>query len=347
VVTTEKRALRVLRSALPHVRVRVPSGDERVDAVLELPYGAEIAIELKWAGAGFPRDVERALHDLRGGSAVPAVVAANALSPGGQALLDSQDVSWLTADGAAHLHLGSIIVERDARKTAVSSTRLDDQPRWTPAVAAIAETILAGYVRTRAETLPPTTALASRSGRSLGSVTAALQEFDRAQWTQPPPVRRGPTARRRLLDAGSMLESWASWAAPRNQVVRYHSAQREPAETAQTIQHVFGESAAFGGRFAAALIAPYSSNVRTLRCYVSNDVDGADLDGMLAASGLSQSDESARVEICSAPANIMSAVEDLGGYRIASPPRVYADLLRDGVRGEDEAQHLRDVSMGC
>lgn len=322
------------------------TGDSRANAVIELPPGASIPIQLRWAGAGFPRDVERAMRDARLDGAVPIVVAARAISPGARAMLDADDVSWLTESGGAHLHLGSIVIERNQTETARRPTRDDDAPRWTPAIAAVAETILTGYVHTRAEGIPRTTTLAARSGRSLGSVTAALQEFDRMRWTQPPPVSRGPSARRHLLDPTTMLDRWAEQASRADQATRYHSFHRASERTAQSISDAFAGDAAFGGRFAADLIAPFSSVLGPLRCYVSDAVEGRDLQDRLTAAGLTRADESNRVEIIHAPQNVMSGVEQRGGHPIASPVRVYADLLHDGVCGDDAAQHLRDVAVG-
>ena len=34
------------------------------------------------------------------------------------------------------------------------------------------------------------------------------------------------------------------------------------------------------------------------------------------------------------------------GFRIAPWPRIYADLLREGVRGEEAAEHLYEVING-
>ncbi|HEX5266482.1 MAG TPA: hypothetical protein VFW24_06900, partial [Acidimicrobiales bacterium] len=37
---------------------------------------------------------------------------------------------------------------------------------------------------------------------------------------------------------------------------------------------------------------------------------------------------------------------DVGGIRVAPWPRVYADLRDIGVRGEEAAEHLRELSGG-
>jgi hypothetical protein len=314
--------------------------------LLELPHGVSIPIQLKWAGAGFPRDVERALMGLRRSGDAPAVVVARELSPGARALLDREEINWLTEGGAARLNLGSIIIDREAEASQSSQKPRREELRWTPAIAAIAEALLDAYVRSKFDRVPSTTALASRSGRSLGSVSAGLQEFDREGWTQPPPVSRGPSARRRILQPGLMLDSWSQWVDLRGRPIRYHSAQRDSIQSARLLQKTFGSAAAFGGRFAADFVAPFSSNVRAVRCYLSDELDPVDREQALASIGFTRSDESNRVEVLDAPRNVLSGVQERDGYWLVSPIRIYKDLLRDGVRGEDAAQHLRDVAIG-
>lgn len=343
--STEKLALRVLRSVLPQAQLR-PTSDERADVLLELPPGLSIPIQLKWAGAGFPRDVERALVGVRRGGGAPAVVVAKELSPGARELLDREGINWLTEGGAARLNLGSIIIDRETDALQSSQKLQRDELRWTPAIAAIAEALLDAYVRSKFDHVPSTTILASRSGRSLGSVSAALQQFDREGWTQPPPVSRGPSARRRILQPQLMLDSWSQWANFYERPIRYHSAQRDPIQTARLLQKTFGSAAAFGGRFAADFVAPFSSNVRTVRCYLSDELDAVDREQALASIGFARSDESNRVEVLDAPRNVISGAQERDGYWLVSPIRIYKDLLRDGVRGEDAAQHLRDVAIG-
>jgi len=342
----EELALRVLRSVLAPADVRVVSGDDQGHVVLEPPRGSPLQVQLGWAGAGFPRDVDRAMGSLRRDGTAPLIIAARSLSPGARAILDDQQVSWLTETGAARLRLGGILVERDGRAPSKVPPPRGDEPRWAPAIAGVAEVVLAAYVDTRVDVVPSTASLASRSGRSLGSVSAALQEFDRSGWTQPPPVRRGPSARRLLVDAPAMLDSWAAWVSLRDRVVRYHAVHREPERTARDLQQAFAGDVAFGGRLAADLVAPFSSSVRTLRCYLSDSIDDVDRADRLAAARLTQSDDSSRVEILGAPLSTMSTVGRHEGLTIVSPVRIYADLLRDGVRGEEAARHLRDVAVG-
>ena len=348
VLRTEELALRVLRRALPHVDVRPTPGGDLGNVVLRSPDGSSCPVQVTWAGAGFPRDVERALSASRGGDRASVMVVARSLSPGARTMLDDDDVSWLTESGAARVHVGSIIVEREGHAPSGTPTPPDGELRWAPAIAAVAEVVLADHVRTRSHVVPLTTVLASRSGRSAGSVTAALQAFDRARWTQPSQVSRGPSARRRLVDISTMLDSWAGWVSRHDHVraVRYHSVHREPELTARELQSAFTEGVALGGRFAADLVAPFSSSVRTLRCYLDAAIDDVSLVTGLAAAGLTQSDESRRVEILRAPRSVMSTSERRDGHRVVSPVRMYADLLLDGARGEDAARHLRDVALG-
>jgi Transcriptional regulator, AbiEi antitoxin, Type IV TA system len=59
-------------------------------------------------------------------------------------------------------------------------------------------------------------------------------------------------------------------------------------------------------------------------------------------TGLKEVEEGGVVEFISVPLGVLSNSRDAASIPVASPPRIYADLLRSGGRAEDVAQHLRD-----
>ena len=53
-----------------------------------------------------------------------------------------------------------------------------------------------------------------------------------------------------------------------------------------------------------------------------------------------------RVQIMKAEPHVLRQKRVVHGLEIVSDIRLYGDLLRLGVRGEDSAQHLREARLG-
>ncbi|WP_423921413.1 hypothetical protein ACPEEZ_00735 [Frigoribacterium sp. 2-23] len=342
----EKQALHLLQAALPQLRIRAAQAPDGANVEIGMPNGDTLPVDLVWAGSGFPRDVERALRHLPQSMTNPTIVAAKSFSQGARRLVAEPGLSWISADGAANLQLGNVVVERDGFSMPKGEVRPEGGPRWSPAIASVAETILVNHVSANSDPIPLTMELARRSGRSLGSASNALREFDRLGWTTPRSASRGPSARRHLSNPSAMLDSWSAWASAAVRPVHVHSFHRDPEQSAAALRTAFGLRIAFGGRFAASLVAPFSSSVTTLRCYLDGRLDNADDASLLRSAGMTPSPESNRIEVIDNATNIVRDAHVRREFQLASYIRVYADLLRDGVRGEESATHLRDTAIG-
>lgn len=93
---------------------------------------------------------------------------------------------------------------------------------------------------------------------------------------------------------------------------------------------------------AAEILAPLLTSAGTTETYVSAHTI-ADLDGLARRSGL-RAIEGGRLTLRPFPTSTsqtLAAMHD--GVAVAPWPRVYVDLLRRGVRGEEAAEHLREV----
>ncbi len=341
----ERLAIAALRKAVPKARIElIASGDSAADASIQFGDGAPLKVDLRWAGHGFPRDVERAAAPRVG--SYPLVVAAYSLSPGGRDILNARGISWVTMSGAAQLHVGSILVERDGE--AVPPASLQDSgtkfPRWTASLETIAETILTGFAQFRNPVLPTVRELADRTELSVGTVSTAVREFARLGWATAD-VGRGRTATRRLTQPGLMLDSWARQAARSTGISGYSSIWGDPTQTARAIQSELGHDVAFGGRFAADMLAPFSTAVPRLRCYVKLDLDVNARQRRLQAAGVTAFAAESTVEVASTNGAVLAAASSRNGLRLVSPVRVYSDLLVEDARGPEAAVHLRETVL--
>src|SRR5690606_39244321 len=93
-------------------------------------------LDVKWVGEGGLRDARRVLEAPER----PDVVVGRRLSPGARDALAEAGISWVDETGAAEVALGTIIVS----KTGQAAPDPPAPRRWTPAVLAVAESLLCG-----------------------------------------------------------------------------------------------------------------------------------------------------------------------------------------------------------
>jgi hypothetical protein len=96
------------------------------------------------------------------------------------------------------------------------------------------------------------------------------------------------------------------------------------------------------GQVAAAVMAPLLTSVRTAMVYVGADT-APKLEAVAAQVGL-RPIEGGRLTLAPFPTtttHMLSTTVD--GLQVAPWPRVFADLQMSGVRGEEAAEHLREV----
>jgi hypothetical protein len=153
-----------------------------------------------------------------------------------------------------------------------------------------------------------------------------------------------------MTDQERLLEEYARAAAavPVGDSLQVGAAWRDPIAGLREIGNTWNDEGvawAATGPLAAALIAPYLSSVSTAHVYV----DAASTAGLAAvadAVGL-RPIQGGRLRLSTFPTvavrRCATVVQDV---RVAPWPRVYADLRMAGVRGEEAAEHLREVMRG-
>jgi hypothetical protein len=297
-----------------------------------------------WIGAGWPADLQRALVQLDDPQPWPTdlVLLGQQMSPGTVALLEQRKANWADEAGSAWIVAPGAIVNRQGQGKTGPAQALS----WTPATIAVAEALLARDWSAGVKTAE----LANLVQWSPGRVSNALQRFDEEGWTVKFGPQRGSTAVRELSDPAGLLDAWAVAAASQDRELRLaHRTMRSPLgfledELATALDDEVRW--ALSGWAAAHLLAPISDAVPSLQIYVHEDDFAGPLDRSIRAAGLTDVADGGRVAFFPAhPSILVLAQPRPTGAAIVSPPRVYADLLYMGGRGEDAALHLREEAL--
>lgn len=327
-----RRIERVIRSVLP----------PKVEVQVLKSHGPTVHLKLaghriraRWVGAGLPGDVRSILNDT---GPHPDVVVARRVSPGTREALARHGIGWADELGAAEIAIGTVVVSRTGR----APSPLKKSGRWSPAVVAVAEALLC-------QTRATVAAIQRATGLSTGSATNALRVLTEARLLEAGSAR-GRTSARRVVSVDKLLDAYALAAASRGPStslvvgVTWRDPVAGLAELGQQWTRLGIEWAATGA-VAAAVLAPLLTTVSSALVYVSGDTS-AELEALAARAQL-RPIEGGRLTLVPFPTvttRRLARVTD--GLRLAPWPRVYADLRAIGVRGEEAAEHLREVLRG-
>lgn len=329
----EGRAEAALRAVLPRSVVIVAT--TRRDGGADLVVGG-LAIEARWVGEGRLADIRSILAEANRHPGL--VVVARRMSPGARDALSAAAIGWADEAGAAEIALGFLIVSRTGRAEGPPK-KVD---RWTPSVVAVAEALLCG---TRA-TVNATTAA---TGLSTGSCIAALRTLTTRGLLRSD-VSRGPASARTVIDRQALLQAYATAAqaqAPKLSL-RAGVSWRDMVTGVLELGRKWEAAQlawAATGTVAATVLAPHLTSVNAAEVFVDANTPAA-LEAAGALCGL-RAMEGGRLLLRPFPTMATRQLSrDVEGLRVAPWPRVYVDLQNVGVRGEEAAEHLREVMHG-
>ncbi len=295
---------------------------------------ADQRLRIRWAGDGSLRSVRQL---LAADDADIDVVAARRMSPAARELLTDRGIGWADQSGAADIAVGGILVAREGRPPDRAQHR-----DWTPAVMAVAEALLCGIDATVAAT-------GQATGLSTGSCTNALR-FLADQGLLVADAKRGRGSARRVQDPDRLLDAYAAAvdAAKPAPALQVGLQGRDLLDALREVGQAWdsrGVSWAATGVAAAAVIAPLLTSIANVEVFVDADTP-AGLDARAADAEL-RPIAGGRLTLRPFPtASLHRFAERHDGLRVAPWPRVYSDLRRSGVRGEEAAEHLREVVHG-
>jgi len=290
---------------------------------------------VRWVGEGNLGDVKAVIgdHDPR-----PDVVVGRQLSRGARDAASEAGIGWVDETGAAEIAVGQVIISRSGRPP----TAIERPKRWTPAVLAVAEALLCDTKATVAETR-------SATGLSAGSCTSALR-FLTDQGLLEATARRGRGSARRVPDERRLLDAYAVAAAvtPESVSLTVGTTWRDPVAGLVEVGTEWdgaGVRWAATGLAAASALAPLITTITSTEVYLAvTTIIG--LESTAAVVGLRPID-GGRLTLRPFPTvTVNRMANELAGLRVAPWPRVFVDLRKAGVRGEEAAEHLREVIHG-
>jgi transcriptional regulator with XRE-family HTH domain len=292
-----------------------------------------------WAGAGWPADVDRAIHNVGEEWPPDLVVVARHLSTGSRELLERRGASWVDGSGNAHIVAPDLLVVRDVQPPTGAET-----PRfsWSPSAVSIAETLLSR----KSQSGVRTSELATLTGWSSPQVSQVLAAFDAEGWTTKWGPKRGPGASREIVDAAKMLDAWADEVTallPERRFAEriFDDPLRFLVDELAPVLDEHGVQWAVTGWAAADQLAPFATVVPTLQLYIEDRALWGPLTQAMEDIPV-RLDVGGRIEFRSADPRMLRLTARRNGVPLATAPRVFADLRALGGRGEDAAMHLRD-----
>lgn len=335
---SERRVLDVLERIFPpDVEFQVLDAQDRRITV-DIQGGPRL--DARWLTRGWPRQVREALDSLS--ARASTILIAPEMSPGARTLAEQAGVGWADERGAASLALGPIIVSREPGRRRPSES---NRSSWKPSTLVAAEALLIG-------TRPTVTAVAERTELAEGTVTQALRLLTDAGFLMAT-AARGRRARRWLHDPSGLLEAYAEEAIR----LRDDLTVSAGVESRESIAQVLEAGTAWTrasrpwaatGALAAHFQGPYLQTPAPLEVYV-DATSPAGLETAAVEAGLPVI-EGGRLTLrpfTSRGTSRLSRVEGQEGLscRCVPWPRTFADLRVTGVRGEDAADHLRDLHL--
>jgi hypothetical protein len=339
----ENQVEHILSSVLDGAAEVVQDGGQGSDLLLEMRDGTRVAIEVKWAGEGWPQDVRHALETWSASSDENAIVVARHLSPGSIRWLREHDANWADESGQARI-IGprGLLVIREPKATRRPT---EGSFAWSESAGAIAETLIGepdGPILTET--------LADHTGWSKSRTASVLKNFDAQGWTAKRGSNRGPRAFRELRDWNHMLESWSRWLIEAPRQARY--AHRAGARPMELLTDVLAPALdgqvkwAVSGWAGLELAAPYATAVPSLQVYIAADDFAARLSKALESIGLQETEETGIVTFLRTNPRTLRLAERYRGVPVVSTPRLYADLDGLSGRGHDAAAHVKQELIG-
>lgn len=286
----------------------------------------------EWIGEGWLRDALAALATV---GSTPEVLVARRMSPGARSAAADARVGWIDESGAAEIALPGLLISRTGRK----DPKVGRPPRWTPSVIGTAEALILG-------TRPTVAEVERRTGLSAGSATNALATLTTLGLLRSD-AARGRGSAREVTDRGRLLDAYAEAAIARTPALslRVGTAGRDLIDELASLGKSWdaqGVGWAATGTAAASVLGPYLSEVGGVDVFVDAPTP-ATLDALAERSGL-RPIEGGRVLLRPFPTSVTRRLCGTeSGLRVAPWPRVYADLRITGVRGEEAAEHLREI----
>ncbi len=291
-----------------------------------------VTLRAAWLDRGSAKTVEDRL--ARGQT--PDVLMAPRMSAGAREAAARHGIGWLDESGAAEFAVGNIVVAR----TGQDVPPRPPADRWTKSTIGTAEALLLGVPAT-------VNALKDATGASPGTIGPALNQLTHAGLLAAP-AARGRHSGRVVTDAAALLNAYADAVQERRPALEVHAGAlwRNPLQGLTKAGQAWSSHGIYWaatGALSAAVLAPLQTQIAPLVVYIDATTPATLADAARRAE--LHTLDGGRLTMRPFPSTITQRLSHMisPGLNSVPWPRAYADLLTTGVRGEDAAEHLREV----
>ena len=303
---------------------------------------AELVVRPVTAGHGRPQEVRDALARLRRDEQPPVATAlvAEHFTTGALDVLGREGVNYL--DDCRFVFRSDVpFVAIDRQRPCGQVPKPAREPNLGGRIGIAVQEMLLEDVEWWG-----VTELASAARVAPGTAQAALNRLEALDLVDV--QGSGPGKRRRLRDRGDALDVWTPHARrERHRLVATFVLGQGPIDLAGQVSRRLAEGRiahAVTGACAALLVAPHVTDVRTCEVWVDPATSGSLVTGAL---GTTPVEKGGNVVVLRAKTDApLFAATEVEGAVVANPLRLYADLLEDPRRGEEQATFLRETVLG-
>lgn len=321
--------------------------NDLIDAVVEANIGGQpyrLLVECK--SQIFPGDIRELTWKLRrlgrlsssdGTPEFPLLIA-ETISPGAKDILRREQVGYSDSGGSLFLPAPGafLFIDKPMRKSVEKKLGSIFRGRRAQVLHAVWE---------KRDEWFGVHQLASLINGAPATVSETLTMAERHNWLE---VRgSGPAKERRLADRQGLLDAWSEHQrqAPKPKLKRFYVPNGAALELAWKLDAAFGERDALyeiTGEAAAQQYSPYLSSVSQVRCrFLDNTASRAALDAIDARPV----QEGWNLGVLEADSEGDLAFRRHQSVWLASPLKVYLDLLQGSGRSPEMAQHLREAML--
>ena len=340
--------LKVLEE-LPEVRAKLE---------VEQPLPADAKIDLKVAGKevtllveakreGYPRDVQQAIWQLRRAEeALPShkdivlVMIAEYLSPGARAQLQAEHIGYFESGGSLYLPAPGAYcyIERPSAKPFERAVR----SLFSGRRAQVIHAILVNHDRWFG-----VHELAEVAMVSPATVSEVFSELERQDWVSL--QGKGPRKERQLSQPTALLDAWAKEVRerPSPTMDRYYVPGVKADGLMQRVAEQFGKNNieyAVSYEYAAQRYAPFLSSISQIRLRMIKSPESQAAISELGARPVAQGSNLGIIETDALGELLFR--NEIHNVWLASPVKVYLDLMHGEGRSIEMAEHLRREKIG-
>jgi hypothetical protein len=315
-----------------------PSSPDRADRVAQVTTGDRkwtLVVEEKRSGQ--PREVrtavlqlERYLKHLPEDARRYGLLLAPFVSEESAQICIEAGIGYADLAGNARLSFDQVFIETRGADNPFREKR-ETRSLFAPRATRVLRVLLQGPLRPW-----KVTELAETARVSLGWVSAVRQQLLAREWAAEAPGGF------RVTKPGAVLEAWAKaddWE-KRTRTQEYSVLLSDPVELAEKLKAVLpGEPPVFTQWFAGWLRHPHTTT-KVVTAYVKNFPNDSLIKEKLLGRRVSAGGGGLRL-VLPKDEGVLHPAQTVRGFELVSDVQIYLDLLRGGLRGEEQAQELR------